>query len=240
LAAAIYDWFLSHDIDTIIVNLDPGADWLPYKPDVDVREYVTVEDVMERYNLGPNGAIIAATDLLAVDAEKIKDEIESLKADFAIIDTPGQLELFAFRSAGEHIAKTLISGGGAVSLFLIDVVFASKPSSLVSMLLLSYSVRFRLLMPQILVLTKCDMVDKNTLEYVLHLMENPQELANVVSSELKGLYRQMSERICQLLEEIGYDVEVVPTSAVKGQGIEMIYSIIQRISAGGEDYITYY
>ena len=240
LAAALYDWLLSNDIDTIIVNLDPGVDWLPYKPDVDARDYVTVEDVMEKYNLGPNGAIIAATDLLAVDAENIKDEIESLKADYAIVDTPGQLELFAFRSAGEHLSKTLVSGGGALSLFLVDIVFASKPSSLVSMLLLSYSVRFRLLLPQVLVLSKCDMVDERTVDYIVHLIENPAELLNAISNELKGMYRQLSESICQLLDDIGYDIEVVPTSAVKGKGLDILYSIAQRISAGGEDYVTYY
>ena len=38
-----------------IVNLDPANENLPFTPDIDVKEAVTVEDVMELKNLGPNG-----------------------------------------------------------------------------------------------------------------------------------------------------------------------------------------
>jgi hypothetical protein len=44
-----------NEISVITVNLDPGVQKLPYNPHVDVRDYVTLEEVMEKHKLGPNG-----------------------------------------------------------------------------------------------------------------------------------------------------------------------------------------
>ena len=40
-----------------IVNLDPAAESFAYTPEVDVRELVTADDMMEMMDLGPNGAL---------------------------------------------------------------------------------------------------------------------------------------------------------------------------------------
>jgi len=37
LASAFSDWLLDQGFDVALVNLDPGAEWLPYRPDVDAR-----------------------------------------------------------------------------------------------------------------------------------------------------------------------------------------------------------
>ena len=41
----------------VVVNLDPANDELPYHCAVDVRELVNVDDVMQAYELGPNGGM---------------------------------------------------------------------------------------------------------------------------------------------------------------------------------------
>ncbi|RJS78636.1 GTPase, partial [Candidatus Bathyarchaeota archaeon] len=60
LTAAFSKWLKMTKQDVAVVNLDPGALTLPYSPDVDVREYIDVTNLMEEYNLGPNGALIMA------------------------------------------------------------------------------------------------------------------------------------------------------------------------------------
>ncbi|MHA1835631.1 MAG: ATP/GTP-binding protein, partial [Candidatus Odinarchaeia archaeon] len=65
LVAALYQWLNDNEIDSVLVNLDPGVLNLPYTPDVDVRDYVNIEDVILKYNLGPNGALIACSDIIA-------------------------------------------------------------------------------------------------------------------------------------------------------------------------------
>ena len=47
------DWLNDQpDIDAIAVNFDPGAIQIPYKADVDIRDYIRIEDVIEKYKLG--------------------------------------------------------------------------------------------------------------------------------------------------------------------------------------------
>lgn len=41
-----------------IINLDPAADNLPYNCDVDIRDLITLDDVVEELNYGPNGGLM--------------------------------------------------------------------------------------------------------------------------------------------------------------------------------------
>lgn len=41
-----------------IINLDPAADNLPYKCDLDIRDLITLDDVVEELNYGPNGGLV--------------------------------------------------------------------------------------------------------------------------------------------------------------------------------------
>ena len=60
------------------VNLDTGVKKLPYKPNIDVRETVTVEDIMKE-GYGPNGAIVESYDRLM--SHLYLTEIISLEKD---------------------------------------------------------------------------------------------------------------------------------------------------------------
>ena len=71
LSSALREWLESNGWSAAIINLDPGADKLPYSPDVDFRDYVRVEDVMRQYNLGPNGALVLSVDILASRVDEI-------------------------------------------------------------------------------------------------------------------------------------------------------------------------
>ncbi|KAL1597755.1 hypothetical protein SLS60_008242 [Paraconiothyrium brasiliense] len=41
-----------------VVNLDPANDHTSYQPDLDVRDLVTIDEIMEQETLGPNGGIL--------------------------------------------------------------------------------------------------------------------------------------------------------------------------------------
>ena len=53
-------WMNSQGLDCVTVNLDPGAESIPYAPDVDVRDWISLQGVMEEQELGPNAAQVAA------------------------------------------------------------------------------------------------------------------------------------------------------------------------------------
>ena len=71
--ASFAEWLRISKQDVAIINMDPGALKLPYSPDVDIRNYVDVGIIMEKYDLGPNGALILAADLIAEKIDSIKD-----------------------------------------------------------------------------------------------------------------------------------------------------------------------
>ena len=105
LVGAYKQWLDDQGVDSIVVNLDPGADALPYAADVDIREWINLEETMREYNLGPNGAQIVAADLMAANISKMTQIIGTYGCDYVLVDTPGQLELFAFRESSQLIVK---------------------------------------------------------------------------------------------------------------------------------------
>ena len=48
----------------VIFNLDPAAEYNEYRCDVDIQELVTLEDVMEEMELGPNGGLLFCMEYL--------------------------------------------------------------------------------------------------------------------------------------------------------------------------------
>jgi len=95
LTSVITAGYADRGSDAIAVNLDPGARSLPYSPDVDVRNFIDLNEIMDKYQLGPNGSLIFASDLVATRIVEIEEEIASLSPDYAFFDTPGQIEFNA-------------------------------------------------------------------------------------------------------------------------------------------------
>jgi GTPase SAR1 family protein len=157
LTSTYKKWTDLRDLDAITVNLDPGAENLPYQPEVDIRDWISLKEIMDSYNLGPNGAQIACADMVALNSEDIKKSIESFKPDYILMDTPGQLELFVFRESGKHIINFMDPSRTMVA-YLLDYALAKNPSGFVSQLMLSLSTNFRLAMPQINILSKSDLL----------------------------------------------------------------------------------
>lgn len=227
-------WFSQHGLDSITVNLDPGAEELPYEPDVDVRDWVSLTDVMKEYDLGPNGAQIASADLLAMNAEDIRASIEGFKTDYVLIDTPGQLELFVFRESGKFFVNYFNKQRSIIA-YLLDPVLAQEASGFVSQLLLSLSAQFRLNIPLINILSKADMIESDKEEQIQHWSSNPDELYAAVTNEDPSIYREMSENLLRAIEEFGSPSRLIPTSSQTLEGLEDVYTLIQMQFKGGED-----
>ncbi|MHA1832636.1 MAG: ATP/GTP-binding protein [Candidatus Baldrarchaeia archaeon] len=238
LTASFAEWLKDHELDAITVNLDPGVRNLPYTPDVDARDYIKVEDVMLNFDLGPNGALIASVDMLTGKIDKIKEEIEELKPEYILIDTPGQMELFAYRSAGPLIVSAL-GGENQASIYLVDPILAKNPYGYVSVLLLGISVEYRFQIPQVYVLSKSDLLEEKEKQKILGWSEDFYKLAETIDREFSGLRREMSLKILGILNEMGRPGELIPVSAARNEGLDDLYAILQRIYAGGEDFLAF-
>jgi GTPase SAR1 family protein len=230
-------WMGIRGLDAITVNLDPGAENLPYEPDVDVRDWISLKEIMESYGLGPNGAQIACADMLALNTEDIKKSIDSFKTDYVLMDTPGQLELFVFREAGKYIIKVLNPNRSIIA-YLLDPALAKTASGFVSQLLLSISTNFRLGQSQINILTKADMLSDKELKQIEKWSNDPDELGNILLKEEASVYREMSEGLLNLINEFENQRKVFPIGKEKIFGIEDLYTQIQLQFEGGEDLMS--
>jgi len=107
LTSKIYDYYTQNSAFAAILNLDPGVENIPYTCDIDVRDYVDIVSIMKKYDLGPNGALIMTSDLIASKIDEIRNEVQRVNPDYLLVDTPGQIELFAYRSSGKFIVENL-------------------------------------------------------------------------------------------------------------------------------------
>jgi hypothetical protein len=235
LTAAFSEWLKMSKQDVAVVNLDPGVLTLPYSPDVDVRDYVNVEDLMEKYGLGPNGALIMAADLIADEIEQISKEIEELKSDIVLVDTSGQMELFAFRASGPYIASELTKEPKVI-VYLFDAVFSVNPLNYVSNLFLSTAVYNRFFLPQVHLLSKCDLLPKEEVDKTVDWSANPKALEDSIEQKLEGTKRLLSRNVMRAIHQLGLKFLLIPISAKTNEGIINFNTSLERILAGGEKY----
>jgi len=235
LTASLTNWLETQKQDVITVNLDPGALTLPYTPDIDVRDYISVEALMKQYGLGPNGALVMAADLIAEEADRLGREIESLQPDLVIVDTPGQMELFAFRASGPYIAKELTKEPKAV-VYLFDSVFSANPLNYVSNLFLSAALYNRFFIPQTHVLSKCDLLPPKDLDRVVDWSANPNKLETAIEKTLSGTRRLLSRDMMHAIHRLGLAFLLTPVSAKTNEGLINLNATLERVFTGGEKF----
>lgn len=233
LTNAFNEWCHHKGYDSIAVNLDPGAIKLPYEAEIDVREWISLEEIMKEYNLGPNGAQIVCADMLALNVKELEERIGEYRADYIIFDTPGQLELFVFRSAGKVIVEQL-GKKNSILAFLIDPSLATTPASFTSQLMLSATTQFRLDIPLINILTKIDIVEEKALDMILEWGKNVDKLRNDLIAQ-SSLYSMLSEGIINIIKEMEAHTSLIPLSSETWEGMEDFYAEIQNVFHGGED-----
>lgn len=229
LTRTLHDWFSDRHLDVLTLNLDPGVKRLPYNPDIDARDYVNIEELIDLHNLGPNGAMIASVDLLAGKINDIRDEIDYLEPEYLLVDTPGQMELFAYRSSGRFIASVLAHESQSASVFLIDPFLALRPEGLASVLLLSVSVAFQLGIGQIVAISKEDLVETKQKEDLERWIDSPETLiTDIQKSGKMSLPQQLGLSIMNLLNEYKMTGELIPISGHTGYNIDTLVGLIER------------
>lgn len=228
LTSALESFMKNYDLDVITVNLDPAARRLPYSPEVDVRDLVSIDEIMNQLGLGPNGALVAAVDMVAGQVDQLKEAIEGSKAEYAIIDTPGQIELFAYRSTGPLIVSAL-QGTTTTSLHLLDPNLARNASGYVSLTLLGLSLQFRFTATQFTLLAKSDLLSEEEIDRIVDWSTNPLDLYENIDSDGKGVTHDMSKMICEMLERMGSRNEVIPVSAQRNEGLDALYAELERV-----------
>ncbi|MFW9832187.1 MAG: ATP/GTP-binding protein [Candidatus Thorarchaeota archaeon] len=235
LTYAFANWLRNAKISVGTVNLDPGVLQLPYGPDIDVRDYVSLQGVMEKYNLGPNGGLIAAIDLISSHLDILHEEINDLGVDFLLLDAPGQIELFAFRETGPLIVSSL-AGESRMLVYLVDAALGKLPSGLVSSLLLSASVLVRFQLPQINVLSRADLLSDEELNQLVNWLDDPDQLVYQLQASANELQSALSSELYNAIQRLFSGLDVIPISSVNTENLDLLFTHVSNTLTGGEGF----
>lgn len=85
----------------------------------DIRDLITVDDVMEHLNFGPNGALVYCMEFLMSKSEWLVEALGDYEDDYLIFDLPGQIELYSHISVMVKLIQLLQNMGYGQSLTII-------------------------------------------------------------------------------------------------------------------------
>lgn len=156
LCRMMHEKYLEQRRRPLLINLDPAVSSEQPEYSIDIRNHITLEDIMEEADFGPNGGLLAGIEAVSehIDILEIPEEEGSL----LIFDCPGQIELYihsdGIKRIIEHVQKfhQIMVIYGMDALFSLDIhrFVAGSLSSVISM--------SKFESPHINVLTKCDLI----------------------------------------------------------------------------------
>lgn len=215
------EWLQAHGLRAKIVNLDPGVKHLPYEPAFDLRNWITVEQIMEQRKLGPNAAILEAMEYVAQHAASIAQHMSSLDVEFVLIDTPGQLEVFAFHEAGKRVLQMLPN---SICAFLIDGEKIASFADFAIFYLVSLALELRFALPWFQVVTKHDLINPTIKDALSH--------AELLEQKLKaerGMLGEVAQYAFQIVQRILPHRRLVFVNSLTKENFEQVYDVMLEL-----------
>ncbi|KAI4255434.1 MAG: hypothetical protein LQ352_002573 [Teloschistes flavicans] len=206
------------------VNLDPAAEDFSYEPDLDIKDLISVEDVMEEMSLGPNGGLIYCFEILLQNLEFLTEKLDPLTEEYLVIlDLPGQIELYTHIPVVPTLVKHLTRFGSLnISLcaaYLLESTFIIDRAKFFAGTLSAMSAMIMLEIPHVNILSKMDLVKasvpkrqlKRFLEPDTTLLEDdsaaslreegvvdPSEAGSVIGG---GSFKRLNKAVAQLIDD---------------------------------------
>lgn len=214
-----------------IVNLDPAVTFVPYVPDFDIRNFYNQKDVMEKFKLGPNGAIMTCLNLFSAKITELTSYIEKalqLNPDqLFLVDTPGQIEAFNWSASGQIIAKALSNTLPTAVLFVADKVRCQNPNAFMSTMLFGVSVLFRVRLPLLMVFNKFDIAvdDAKCIEW----LKDYDSFLSDLKQESEGYINSLSRSLCLALDKFYKDLPHIAVSSLTGLNIDQLPAIFDTL-----------
>lgn len=228
------------DYNPYMVNLDPAVQSTPYEPTIDIRDTVHYKNVMAEYKLGPNGGILTCLNLFATRFDQVVSLLEKRRGgnggegtgeegdqpassdspiSHAIIDTPGQIEIFAWSASGSIMTDALAASLPTCVLFVVDSPrCAAPPTALVANLLQAASILYRTRLPLLLAFNKADVGGSDA---VASWVEDWEKLDEALSKE-KAYAASLARSLSLVLDEFTNALPHVSVSAATGQGMPQL------------------
>ena len=195
--------------DVKTCNLDAGAEddflW-----DIDVRKSFTIFNIMQEYELGPNGAIQKAYELLARNFDTILTGINPFYDQDIIIDSPGQLDPLIFSNTGNTLLRKLSSRLiDLIAVFLIPGDIINDPYNYAFLVMLLSGLIIKLHIPVVFCVSKCDLI---TSDIAFEYINDPEKLREALLSNIQGEMTEFSILSTDVMEKLLPSINLVKIS----------------------------
>ncbi|OBZ76534.1 GPN-loop GTPase 3 [Grifola frondosa] len=160
-----------------LVNLDPAANSsaFEYEPAIDIRDLISLDDVMDELGYGPNGGLVYCFEYLLQNMDWLEEELGGYDDDYLIFDcpvrcterervvSPGQIELYTHHPFLPTLVRQLNRLGlRTCGVYLIESQFMEDKYKFFSGVLSAMSAMVNLEIPWINVMSKMDLVTSNS------------------------------------------------------------------------------
>lgn len=232
----MYQFLLAIGRKAAVVNLDPANDRVPYPCAVDIRDFITLEEVMEQLNLGPNGGLMYAMENLDHEGlEQFIQRVDKLadEGNYILFDCAGQVELFTHHNALFHIFYRLqkLAKLRLAAVMLVDCYWLTSPLNYVLVLLLTLRAMIQLNMPHVNVFSKIDMLKNyGPLPLRLDYYTNADELEVLGPHLVKESNSVLGQRFVNLTKSIADVVESFGLVLFEVLLVENKRSMVQLLS----------
>lgn len=145
-----------------LFNLDPAAERFEYSPSVDIKDLISLEDVMSEMDLGPNGGLVFCFEYLMQNLDWLSDQLSEYLDDYLIIDCPGQIELYTHTSLLSNFINILSTTYHyrVSACYLLESNFIDDVNKYFAGTLSAMSSMINLEVPMINVLSKVDLLKR--------------------------------------------------------------------------------
>lgn len=185
-----------------VVNLDPAAESFSYPVAADIRDLISLEDVMSEMRLGPNGGLIYCMEYLVDNIDWLEDAMEEIgPEEYVLFDCPGQIELYSHVPCIAQVTVALQRLGFKVAAsYLLDAQFVADAPKFVSGVLCCLSAMTSLELPHVNVLTKCDLLpSRRQLDDFLEA--DGGALSHMLRDGTSPQFARLNTAVCELIDE---------------------------------------
>lgn len=195
--------------NVILVNIDPANEMMTYKPDIDLRSLITLEDVMEQHSLGPNGALLYCIEYLEKNIDWLLKQICGANNTDFIFDVPGQVELYCHHDSLSKVFSKLqaVSNLQLCVVHLVDSHHCSDAGKFIAALMLSLSAMLKVGLPHINVLTKVDLLKKHYdelqfgIDFYTEVLDLNYLLGSLDQDKFTVKYKKLNAALVSIIED---------------------------------------
>lgn len=162
LCGTLQESLSHHGINAHIFNLDPATKD-PIK-DLDIRRQFDFEEIMLRFQLGPNGTLMYIMDRVMQDTGNFREVLGEFDDDFLLVDCPGQIEAYIHSDGFIQKATAAFDAMGySVSvLYVLDTTFLLDSRKMLMGLVVCTCVSLHIQTPLVTVVSKLDLLPEDT------------------------------------------------------------------------------